>query len=72
MIRRWIRDALGARVSPGRAETGVHDVFRTGAARRDRLFGKLPRRLDVFSWHGDSSELPPGAVPPAGSLACTR
>jgi GMP synthase (glutamine-hydrolysing) len=66
-----LASALGARVRPGGAETGVHSVFLTGAAEHDPLFGQLPRRLDVFSWHGDSFEAPRGAVPIAGSLACT-
>jgi GMP synthase (glutamine-hydrolysing) len=66
-----LASALGARVGPGGAETGVHSVFLTDAAARDPLFGSLPGRLDVFSWHGDSFDLPRGAVPLAGSIACT-
>jgi GMP synthase (glutamine-hydrolysing) len=66
-----LASALGARVRRGRAEAGVHGVFLTDAAEHDLLFGGLPRRLDVFGWHGDSFELPLGAVPLAGSLACT-
>jgi GMP synthase (glutamine-hydrolysing) len=53
-------------------EVGVHDVFLTEAARRDPLFADLPGRFEVFSWHEDSFALPPGAVPLAGSLACTN
>jgi GMP synthase-like glutamine amidotransferase len=46
-------------------------VFLTGAARHDFLFEELPRRFDVFGWHGDCFDLPRRAVPLAGSLACT-
>jgi GMP synthase (glutamine-hydrolysing) len=53
------------------AEVGVHDVYLTEAARRDPLFSSLPGRLAVFGWHEDRFELPPGAVPLAGSIACT-
>jgi len=63
--------ALGARVERGGAEVGVHSVFLTEAAGRDPLFRGLPRRLDVFGFHGEAFALPRGAVPLAGSLACT-
>jgi GMP synthase (glutamine-hydrolysing) len=66
-----LASALGAPDMLGAAETGLHSIFLSGAAAHDPLFGGLPRRLDVFSWHGDSFELPGGAVPLAGSLACT-
>jgi GMP synthase-like glutamine amidotransferase len=63
--------ALGGRV--GRAsppEAGIHDVFLTSAARSDPVFGTLPARFSVFGWHEDAFELPCGAVPLAGSIAC--
>ena len=66
-----LASALGARVRPGGAEAGMHSVFLTDAARHDVLFEGLARRFDVFGWHGDSFDLPRGAVPLAGSLACT-
>jgi GMP synthase (glutamine-hydrolysing) len=66
-----LASALGAPVRPGGAETGVHSVFPTDAAARDPLFDSLPGRLDVFGWHADSFDLPRGAVPLAGSIACT-
>jgi len=68
-----LANALGARVRRGgAAEVGVHSIFLTEAARRDPLFRDLPRRLDVFGLHGDRFALPRGAVPLAGSLACTH
>jgi GMP synthase (glutamine-hydrolysing) len=66
-----LASALGADVKRGRTEVGVHSVFLTDVAERDPLFGELARRFEVFGWHGDSFELPCGAVPLAGSLACT-
>jgi GMP synthase-like glutamine amidotransferase len=39
--------------------------------KRDPLFAGLPGRLPVFGWHEDSFDLPPGAIPLAGSVACT-
>jgi GMP synthase (glutamine-hydrolysing) len=58
-------------VRRGGGETGVHSVFPTDAAAHDPLFASLPGRFDVFSWHRDSFQLPRGAVPLAGSIACT-
>ena len=66
-----LASAFGARVAPGRPELGLHDVFLTEAAEHDPLFAGLPRRLQVLGWHEDSFDLPPGAVPLAGSIACT-
>jgi GMP synthase (glutamine-hydrolysing) len=63
--------ALGARVRRGAAELGIHSIYLTEVARRDPLFRDLPHRLDVFGFHGDGFVLPRGAVPLAGSLACT-
>jgi GMP synthase (glutamine-hydrolysing) len=63
--------ALGGSV--GRSfppEVGVHDVFLTNGARSDPLFAGLPGRFPVFGWHEDAFELPRGAVPLAGSIAC--
>lgn len=68
---RLLASALGARVTRGGAETGVHSIFLTDAAARDPLFGSLRGRLDVFGWHGESFGLPRDAVPLAGSIACT-
>src|SRR5581483_3015739 len=62
---------LGAKVRRDRAETGIHEVFLTDAAARDPLFGSVPRRFEVFGWHGESFDLPHAAVPLAGSVDCT-
>jgi GMP synthase (glutamine-hydrolysing) len=66
-----LASALGGVVTRGRPEVGLHDVFLTDAADRDPLFEGLPRRMPVFGCHEDSFQLPPRAVPLAGSIACT-
>ena len=67
-----LASALGAAVErQAQPELGVHDVYLTDAARRDPLFSGLPGRLRVFAWHEDRFDLPPGAVPLAGSIACS-
>jgi GMP synthase (glutamine-hydrolysing) len=67
-----LASALGAAVErQAQPELGVHDVYLSDAARRDPLFSGLPARLPVFGWHEDRFGLPPGAVPLAGSAACS-
>jgi GMP synthase (glutamine-hydrolysing) len=66
-----LADILGATVTRGRAEVGVHDIYLLDAARHDPLFAGLPRRIEVFSFHQDRFELPQRAVTLAGSLNCT-
>ena len=66
-----LSSALGGSAGPAlHPEVGVHDVFRRGVARHDRLFGGLSPSFPVFGWHEDEFELPPGAISLAGSLAC--
>jgi GMP synthase (glutamine-hydrolysing) len=55
--------ALGAPVYPGsRPEHGMHPVDLSAAARTDPVLGTVPARLDVFQWHGETFDLPAGAV----------
>jgi GMP synthase-like glutamine amidotransferase len=55
--------ALGARVYPGPAqEIGFSTVELTANARQDPIFGALADPLPVFHWHGDTFDLPDGAV----------
>jgi GMP synthase (glutamine-hydrolysing) len=55
--------ALGARVAPGpQAELGVLSVELTDAGARDPVFANAPRSFRTLQWHGDTYELPPGAV----------
>jgi GMP synthase-like glutamine amidotransferase len=60
--------SLGARVAPGpRAELGVLPVELTAAAAQDPVFAAAPASFATLQWHGDTYELPPGAVRLASS-----
>jgi GMP synthase-like glutamine amidotransferase len=62
--------SLGARVYAGDApEVGILPVRLTGEGRRDPVFGSLPDELPTLQWHGDTFDLPEGAVRLAGSPA---
>jgi GMP synthase (glutamine-hydrolysing) len=55
--------SLGASVAPGPApEVGVLPVELTADAARDPVFAAAPASFPAFQWHGDTFELPPGAV----------
>jgi GMP synthase-like glutamine amidotransferase len=61
--------AAGGKVDPGAAgpEIGWGPVRLTGEAATDLLFGGLPTEMTVLHWHGDTFDLPPGAVHLAGN-----
>jgi GMP synthase (glutamine-hydrolysing) len=60
--------SLGARVYPGdEPEVGLLPVELTEEASSDPVFGGLPRRLVTLQWHGDTFDLPQGAVRLASS-----
>jgi GMP synthase-like glutamine amidotransferase len=62
--------SLGARVYPGpAAEVGVLPVNCTPAALDDPVFAELPPQFDALQWHGDTFDLPDGAVRLARSEA---
>jgi GMP synthase (glutamine-hydrolysing) len=62
--------SLGARVYPGpAAEVGVLPVFATPQAAADPVGAKLPAEFRALQWHGDTFELPDGAVQLARSDA---
>ncbi len=55
--------SLGARVAAGPLpEVGVGPVELTDAAGVDAVFAAAPASFDAFHWHGDTYELPDGAV----------
>jgi len=55
--------ALGARVYPAPdPEVGLLEVELTAAGREDPLFAGLGERLVSLQWHGDTFDLPDGAV----------
>ncbi len=66
-----IADALGARVyANDDREIGWYDIERHAAAAGHPIGDCLPPRIKVFHWHGDTFDLPAGALPLARSTAC--
>jgi len=66
-----LASSLGARVYPGPApEVGLLPVFLSDAAQADPVFAGLPPELLTLQWHGDTFDLPAGAVLLAGSPLC--
>ena len=60
--------SLGARVYPGpNPEVGLLPVSLTGEARGDPVFADAPHDLVTLQWHGDTFDLPDGAVRLASS-----
>jgi len=51
-------------------EIGWFEIMRTTSAARTYLAPILPETLDVLHWHGDTFELPQGAVHLARSRGC--
>jgi GMP synthase-like glutamine amidotransferase len=65
-----LASALGARVYAGPApEVGVLAVDLTRAGADDPVLGGLPASIDTLQWHGDTFDLPEGAVLLASSPA---
>jgi GMP synthase-like glutamine amidotransferase len=65
-----LASALGARVYAGPVpEVGVLPVTLTDDALSDPVLGGLPRELPSLQWHGDTFDLPEGAVLLASSPA---
>ncbi len=66
-----IASARGAAVRRGRrAEIGWFPVERVRKGDSGALFAALPARAEVFHWHGETFDLPPGARHLARSEAC--
>ncbi len=64
-----IASALGSRVYPNaEKEIGWFPVHRVGAG--DGATFEFPPSLKVFHWHGETFDLPPGAVRLASSEGC--
>ncbi len=68
-----IADVLGAGVRPNaEREIGWFPVRRTAEAAGTELGRALPEVFPAFHWHGDTFDLPPGAVHLAQSAACAQ
>ena len=66
-----IADVLGAAVKANRnREIGWFPIYKTTAAEKVRVAAALPDGLPVLHWHGDTFDLPGGAVHLAKSEAC--
>jgi GMP synthase-like glutamine amidotransferase len=64
---------LGARVYPNHAkEIGQGTVTLTPAAATDPLFRGLPEVIEALHWHGETFDLPRGAVHLASSSLCVN
>jgi GMP synthase-like glutamine amidotransferase len=66
-----IASALGATVrSNAFKEIGWFPIETTAAGQGHPFFKRMPKALPVFHWHGETFDLPPGAVHLARSAAC--
>lgn len=66
-----VAKALGAEVFRNpKIEIGWYDVTPTKAGRDDNLISKFGGTQKIFQWHGDTFELPHGAVHLARSELC--
>jgi len=62
--------SLGARVYSGaRPEIGIMPVYLSAESQDDAVFSGVPSTLLTFQWHGETFELPEGAVLLASSPA---
>ncbi len=63
--------ALGAEVNPNPCkEIGWYDMTLTADGSKDPLFGHFSQTEKIFQWHGDTFEIPKGAVHLAASETC--
>ena len=68
-----IANVLGAAVYPNREkEIGRFPVYTTEDAEQSSIIDYLPRKLEVFHWHGNTFDIPTGAVHLLYSTACSN
>jgi len=66
-----IAKVLEARVRKNKIkEIGWYDIMPTKEAKNDPLLSKLNEIEKIFQWHGDTFDIPDGAVHLARSVAC--
>lgn len=66
-----IADVLGAKIYPNKyKEIGWFPIQKTHETSETRLADFLPGEIDVFHWHGDTFDIPTGAIHIAKSAAC--
>lgn len=60
--------AAGAKVAKGKKkEIGWYPLHLTEEASDDPVFRDIPREIEVFQWHGDTFDIPKGAIRLASS-----
>ncbi len=58
-----IADCLGARVYKGaKEELGWYELIVTDEGKKDPFMQGFPKRFPVFQWHGETFDLPKGAI----------
>jgi len=68
-----IADVLGAKLYPNEhREIGWFNINRLSGVDKTILANALPEQVEVFHWHGDTFDIPEGAVSLAQSEACPR
>jgi GMP synthase-like glutamine amidotransferase len=68
-----IAAALGSRVYPNsKKEIGWFPLDRASGVDASNFGSVLPRRFTALHWHGDTFDLPPGAVHLASTPTCTN
>jgi GMP synthase (glutamine-hydrolysing) len=68
-----VAEVLGARVYANtEKEIGWFAIEPTEAAAASGLFSRFPQRLEVFHWHGDTFDIPAGALHVARSKSCAH
>ncbi|MEE9351633.1 MAG: type 1 glutamine amidotransferase [Thiotrichaceae bacterium] len=66
-----IADVLGAKVYKGKhKEIGWFDIMCSRGVKDTLLSSVIPEKTTVFHWHGDTFDIPEGAVALAASEAC--
>ena len=66
-----IADVLGAKVYPNKyKEIGWFPIQKTHETAESRLADFLPKEINAFHWHGDTFDIPTGAIHVAKSAAC--
>ncbi|SFU45213.1 GMP synthase (glutamine-hydrolysing) [Pustulibacterium marinum] len=66
-----IADVLGAKVKRNRyKEIGWYPIQFSERAHKETFLARLPKKMYVFHWHGDTFEIPQDAVTLASSQGC--
>jgi GMP synthase (glutamine-hydrolysing) len=66
-----IADVLGSKVYKNKEkEIGWFDVKLTEELKKTKIFKNFPKKFKAFHWHGDTFDIPNGAIHIAESEAC--